>query len=134
MMVRTVPSRKFYVQECPTGDGLTVKWGWTWLNFITSVLINRTRFLLDIGIFQLHAWFVFGAEASGLGEGYPTFDLVHSYSHMIIAGIVLALLQFLPLHFGVLLLETPEVSHIFRDGRVEPLPEVPEQTLTRKVY
>ena len=111
-----------------------MNWGWTWLNFITSVLINRTRFLLDIGIFRLHAWFVFGAEASGLGESYPTFDIVHSYSHMILAGIVLALLQFLPLPFGVLLLETPEVSHIFRDGHVEPLPEVPEQTLTRKVF
>ena len=110
-----------------------MNWGWTWLNFITSVLINRTRFLLDIGIFRLHAWFVFGSDANGLGESYPTFDLVSPYCHLFIAGIVLALLQFLPLHFGVLLPEMPDVSHIFRDGRVEPLPEVPEQTLTRKV-
>ena len=111
-----------------TGEGLAVNWRWTWLNFVTSILVNRVLFLLDIGKYHLHAWIVNETEVS---ESYQLFWHIEFYLNTLLIGMHLALFQFSAFDFGVLLPETPEEAHVFQDGQVQPLLEVPMPTLTR---
>ena len=116
---------------CFTGEGLAVNWRWTWLNYITSILVNRVLFLLDIGKYHLHAWIVNETEVS---ESYQSFWHIEFYLNTLLIGMHLALFQYSAFDFGVLLPETPEEAHVFQDGHVQPLLEAPMPTLTRLLF
>ena len=116
------------MNPCFAGEGLAVNWRWTWLNYVTSILVNRVLFLLDIKKYHLHAWIVNETEVS---ESYQLFWHIEFYLNTLLIGMHLALFQFSAFDFGVLLPETPEEAHVFQDGHVQPLLEVPLPTLTR---
>ena len=128
ILIPTLGSFFTVMIPCFTGEGLAVNWRWTWLNYITSILVNRVLFLLDIGKYHLHAWIVNETKVS---ESYQLFWHIEFYLNTLLIGMHLALFQYSAFDFGVLLPETPEEAHVFQDGRVQPLLEAPVPTLTR---
>ena len=100
---------------------------WTWVNFVSSLLINRLRFLHEIGLYHLHEWIQPGAES------YPAARHVDFYASALFATTILALFHLRPLQYGVLLPSTPRATHVLQDGQVIPLVDVPAETLTRRV-
>ena len=116
------------------GEGLAVNWRWTWINFINSTLINRFWFLMDKGIFNLHAWVLSGADIiTDIDKSQTIYQHIDFYIMTLLSIILLALFQRSTSHFGVLLPETPEVAHASQDGHVGPFLDHPPPTLTRPV-
>ena len=116
------------------GEGLAVNWKWTWLNFINSTLINRFWFLMDKGIYNLHAWVLSGADIiTDIDKSQTIYQHMDFYIMTLLSIILLALFQRSTSHFGVLLPETPEVAHALQDGHVGPFLDIPPPTLTRPV-
>ena len=54
------------------GEGLAMNLRWTWVNFVSSLLINRLRFLHNIGLYNLHEWIT-------VQPGAGVFDMQKSY-------------------------------------------------------
>ena len=102
---------------------------WTWVNFATSLLVNRLSFLLDVGLYHLYAWIALHPGS----ENYPNARMINFFASASVATAILSLLHLRPLHFGVLLPSQPGAAHILQDGQVVPLVDLPPQSLTRKV-
>ena len=110
-----------------------MNWRWTWLNFVVSVLINRLWFLIDRGVINFHVWALSGSESITIDRSQTVFTDVYFYLSVLLSVILLALFQRLTSRFGVLFPEMPEVVHASQDGQIEPLVDLPAQTLTRQV-
>ena len=110
-----------------------MNWRWTWLNFVVSVLINRLWFLIDRGVINFHVWALSGSESITIDRSQTVFTDVYFYLSVLLSVILLALFQRLTSRFGVLFPEMPEVVHASQDGHIEPLVDLPAQTLTRQV-
>ena len=103
---------------------------WTWVNFVTSLLVNRFSFLHDVGLYHLYAWIVLHPGS----ENYPEARMINFFASALVATAILSLLHLRPLHFGVLLPSQPGAAHILQDGQVVPLVDLPPQSLTRSVF
>ena len=110
-----------------------MNWRWTWLNFVVSVLINRLWFLIDRGFYNFHVWALSESESITIDRSQTVFNDVYLYFSVLLSVILLALFQRLTSRFGVLFPEMPEVVHASQDGHIEPLMDLPAQTLTRQV-
>ena len=113
---------------------MAVNWKWTWLNFINSTLINRFWFLMDNGIYNLHAWVLSGADIiTDIDKSQTIYQHIDFYITTLLSIILLALFQRSTSYFGVLLPEMPEEAHASQDGHVGPFLDIPPPTLTRPV-
>ena len=109
-----------------------MNWRWTWLNFVVSALINRLWFLIDRGVSNSWVWALSESESIIIDRSQTVFIDVYFYFSVLLSVILLALFQRLTSRFGVLFPEMPEVVHASQDGHVEPLVDLPAQTLTRQ--
>ena len=112
------------------GEGLAMNLRWTWVNFVCSLLINRLRFLHDIGLYHLHKWITLHPGE----DNHPAARQIDFYVSVLLATTILTLFHLRPLHYGVLLPSMPRAAHVLQDGQVVPLVDLPAQTLTRNVY
>ena len=110
-----------------------MNWRWTWLNFVVSALINRLWFLIDRGVSNSWVWALSESESIIIDRSQTVFIDVYFYFSVLLSVILLALFQRLTSRFGVLFPEMPEVVHASQDGHIEPLVDLPKQTLTRQV-
>ena len=110
-----------------------MNWRWTWLNFVLSVLINRLWFLIDRGVSNSWVWALSESESIIIDRSQTVFIDVYFYFSVLLSVILLVLFQRLTSRFGVLFPEMPEVVHASQDGHIEPLVDLPAQTLTRQV-
>ena len=106
-----------------------MNWRWTWVNYVVSLLINRARFLLDEGLYQLHAWITHYPGA----DTYLAARHIDFYAGALLVAAILALFHLRPLVYGVLLPSMPGVAHVLQDDQVVPLVDLPDQSLTRQV-
>ena len=108
-----------------------MNWSWTWINFMANILINRLRFLYDVGLYNLHTW------VTHIQPGSDTYNLARHldfYVSALFSALILSFFHRRPLHYGVLLPSMPEVGYVLKDGHLVPLgDQVPPQSLTRKV-
>ena len=114
------------------GEGLTVNWRWTGINFFASVFLNRLRFLRDIGLYHLHTWLTQMQPGS---DNYPAAKHIDFYVNALLSALILSLFHLRPVHYGVLVPSMPAVAHVLQDGHLVPLVDnLPPQSLTRKVF
>ena len=109
-----------------------MNWRWTWINFVVSLLINRSRFLLDEGLYHLHEWITHHHPPGT--DVYLEARYIDFYAGTALVAAILVLFHLRPLVHGVLLPSMPGVAHVLQDGQVVPLVDVPAQGLTRRVY
>ena len=114
------------------GEGLTVNWRWTGINFFASVFLNRLRFLRDIGLYHLHTWVTQMQPGS---DNNPAAKHIDFYVNALLSALILSLFHLRPVHYGVLVPSMPAVAHVLQDGHLVPLVDnLPPQSLTRKVF
>ena len=110
---------------------MAMNWGWTWVNFIASLFINRLRFLRDIGLYHLHTWVTHLQPGS---DNYPAAKHIDFYVSALLSALILSLFHLRPVQYGVLLPSMPAVAHVLQDGHLVPLVDnVPPPSLTREV-